>query len=164
MQHHDAAWYHATLYLAGVHSILSNSFLPGEMCPRQFRTGVTPDISPWLQFTFWQPILYLDSEQSWPASKERSGYWLGVAENIGDFLTFWILDSQTKQVLARSVIRPFNQNARVKWDPALKRSKHLETAQHGGDIKPSKAFIDKKLGNLKDIDEDPWFHREDAYD
>jgi len=57
----DAAWYHAALYLAGIHSILSNKGLPGYICPRQYRTGITPDISPWLQFTFWQPILYLDS-------------------------------------------------------------------------------------------------------
>jgi hypothetical protein len=34
--------------------------LPDQMTPKQYHTGVTPDISPWLQFTFWQPILFLD--------------------------------------------------------------------------------------------------------
>ena len=131
----DSAWFHAAQYLASVHSILSNPNLPDKMTPRQFRTGVTPDISPWLQFTFWQPILYLDNETVWPSSKERSGYWLGVAENIGDFLTYWICDDQTKQVLARSVVRPFNRNKRVKWDPNF--SKHFRfgirhTAHIGG--------------------------------
>ena len=100
----DAAWFHAAQYLASVHSILSNPKLPDQMTPKQYRTGVTPDISPWLQFTFWQPILFLDNENSWPSSKERSGYWLGVADNIGDFLTYWIFDDQSKQVLARSVV------------------------------------------------------------
>ena len=56
---------------AGVHSVLSNSNLPDKVTPRQYRTGVTPDISPWLQFTFWQPILFLENENSWPSSKER---------------------------------------------------------------------------------------------
>ena len=88
----DNAWFHAAQYLATVHSVLSNPNLPDQMTPRQCPTGVTPDISPWLQFTFWQPILYLDSEDSWPSTKERIGRWLGVAENIGDFLTCWIFD------------------------------------------------------------------------
>ena len=130
------------------------------MTPRQFRTGVTPDISPWLQFTFWQPVLYLDSEESWPSSKERSAYWLGVAENIGDFLTFWIMDAQSKQVLARSVVRPYTQNARVKWDPALQPSQHLKTAHHGGDIKPQSGFVKEKLSNLEDAHD---LHDADAY-
>jgi hypothetical protein len=34
-------------------------------------------------------------------------------------LTFWILDDQSKLILARSVVRPFTENLRVKWDPAL---------------------------------------------
>jgi hypothetical protein len=66
---------------------------------------------------FYQPILYLDNENSWPSSKERSGYWLGISENIGDFLTYWILDDQTKQVLSRSVVRPYNRNKRVSGTP-----------------------------------------------
>ena len=71
------------------------------MTPMQFRTGITPDISPWLQFTFWQPILFFYNETAWPSSNERSGYWLGVADNIGDLLTYWVFDDQSRQVLAR---------------------------------------------------------------
>ena len=97
-----------------VHSILPNPSLPDKMTPMQYRTGVTPNISPLLQFTFWQPILFLDNEHSWPSSKERCGYWLGVANNIGDFLTYWIFDDQSKQVLARSVVQPYNNNS-VRW-------------------------------------------------
>ena len=74
------------------------------MTPIQFKSGVTPDISAYLQFTFWQPILYLDHESEWPASKERSGRWVGLAQSIGDLLTFWTLDDQSKYILARSVL------------------------------------------------------------
>ena len=89
------------------------------MTPLQYQKGVTPDISSYLQFTFWQPVLYLDHEAEWPSSKERSGRWIGIAQSIGDMLTFWILDDQSKLILARSVVRPFTENLRVKWDPAL---------------------------------------------
>jgi hypothetical protein len=146
----DAAWFHAAKYLCEIHSILSNKHLPNGMTPQQFRTGVTTDISPWLQFQFYQPILYLDNENSWPSSKERSGYWLGISENIGDFLTYWILDDQSKQVLARSVVRPNNRNRRVKWDPVTASRPVRETAHHGGDIKPATSEIREKMSNLED--------------
>ena len=34
----------------------------------------------------------------------------GVAENIGDTLTFWILTDDTDQLIARSVLRPVEDN------------------------------------------------------
>jgi hypothetical protein len=146
----DAAWFHCAKHLCEIHSILSNKNLPNGITPRQHRTGLTTDISPWLQFTFWQAILCLDNENSWPSSKERSGYWLGVSENIGDFLTYWILDDQTKQVLSRSVVRPYNRNKRVKWDPVIARRPTRETAHHGGDTKPTASQIAEKMSNLED--------------
>jgi hypothetical protein len=128
----EALWYYAAQYAADVHNICSDSTLPDEMTPMQYMTGITPDISAFLQYTFWQPVLYLDHEQTWPATKERSGRWIGVAHNIGDALTFWIMDDQSKQVLARSVVRPFKDNVRVKWDPDFLTSPIRHTAQNGG--------------------------------
>src|SRR5688572_26253001 len=106
------------------------------MTPIQYQKGVTPDISAFLQFAFWQPILYLDHESHWPESKERSARWVGVAHNIGDVLTFWILDDQSKFLLARSVVQPFGQNLRVKWDPSLVGIQDKSMANHGGFIIP----------------------------
>ena len=109
----------------------------------------------------------MDNEDTWPSSKERSGYWLGVADNIGDLLTYWVFDDQSHQVLARSVVRPFCNNRRVKWDPELAPSRPHVTAQHGGDIKPSRDVIAKKLGNIEDVydhmEQDPEPHYFDAY-
>jgi len=42
--------------------------------------------------------LFLDTEESWPATREHPGRWLGVAHNVGDELTYWVLDDQSKQV------------------------------------------------------------------
>jgi hypothetical protein len=130
--------------------MLSNKNPPDGMTPRQFRTGVTTEISPWLQFQFHQAILHLDNEASWPSSKERSGYWLGISENISDFLTYWILDDQTKQVLSRSVVRPCDRNRRVKWDPIVARRPVRATAHHGGDTVPAASTIDKQMRSLED--------------
>ena len=76
--------------------------------------GSTVDISAFLQFTFWQRVLYLDHEEPWPHSKERPGYWVGVAHNIGDALTYWIYDDQAKRLLAMSVVKPLANNNCVK--------------------------------------------------
>src|SRR5688500_5221910 len=147
----DAAWFIAAQYVADVHNICLDPSLPNEMTPVQYQTGVTPDISAFLQFTFWQPILYLDHESHWPESKERSARWVGVAHNIGDALTFWILDDQSKYLLARSVVRPFGQNLRVKWDPSLVGIQDKSTATHAGDVLPKEPYEDI---NNSDTDED----------
>ena len=84
----DSLWFMATQYVAAVHNICTDPSLPNEMTPLQYLKGATPDISAYLQFTFWQPILYLDPEAEWLSSKERSGRWIGIAQGIGGFLTF----------------------------------------------------------------------------
>src|SRR6476620_3839407 len=137
LEHHESTWYFAAQYVADVHNICADSRLPDNMTPYQYLHGITPDISTYLQYTFWQPVLFLDHEAVWPATNERSGRWLGVAHNIGDAMTFWVLDDQSKQVLARSVIRPLKYNNRVKWDPAFSSTSTKTTAQNGGDLMPS---------------------------
>jgi hypothetical protein len=96
----ESAWYFAAQYVAEINNICSDPSLPDEMTPLQYIEGSTPDISAYLQYTFWQPVLFLDHEAVWPATNERSGRWLGVVHIIGDALTFWVLDDQSKQVLA----------------------------------------------------------------
>ena len=86
-------------------------------------------------------MLYLDHKAKWPTSKERSARWVGVAQSIGDALTFWIIDDQSKQLLARSVVCPFNQNLRVKWDPSLVDVPDKETATHGNDVMPNEKEV-----------------------
>ena len=126
----DTAWYFATKYLSDVHNICYDK--THAMSPYQKRNGVTPDISAYLQFQFWERVLYLDHEETWPSSKERTGYWVGVAHNIGDAMTYWIFDDQTKRLVARSVVRPFYSNKCVKWDPSLATVPIKHTARNGG--------------------------------
>eukprot|EP00957_Ditylum_brightwellii_P085880 6533147-Ditylum_brightwellii.AAC.1 len=86
----------------------------GWITPHQACFRTTPDISTLLQYQFYQPIYYSDQE-AFPTTSECMGHWLGVAENKGDTLTYWIL-ADNKQVLACSLIRPRTdqeQNQRV---------------------------------------------------
>lgn len=107
----DSLWYMAAQYIADIHNICSDANLTNEMTPLQYLKGVTPGH---LQFIFYQPVLFLDHESDWPSFNERSGRWMGIAHGIGDILTFWILNDQSKHILAQSVVRPFTMNLRVK--------------------------------------------------
>jgi hypothetical protein len=79
----DFVWIWAYRYLALVNSGIADRTLRWK-CPHTKRFGATPDILALLSF---QPICYLDVEEQTPFSKEKAGYWLGVAHNVGDALT-----------------------------------------------------------------------------
>ena len=51
-------------------------------------TGITPDISIILLFTFYQPVLYDTYDQNFPSESEgRSSYWGKFGELYGDVMT-----------------------------------------------------------------------------
>jgi hypothetical protein len=71
----------------------------GHKTPFERAFGITPDISNLLQFYFYQPVVYLDTnDPSYPKSKELYGYWVGIAENVGDALTYKILTPEHKVI------------------------------------------------------------------
>ena len=59
------------------------------------------DISPLLSFYFWEQIYYLDpSDESFPsATKEKLGHFVGIAESVGDAMTYKVLTDDTKMVI-----------------------------------------------------------------
>ena len=76
-------------------------------------TGETPDISNLLQFEFFEPVYYYDPSVPFPASKECLGHFVGIAENVGDTMTFKVLTDDTQEVIARSTIRSATLGATV---------------------------------------------------
>jgi hypothetical protein len=46
----------------------------------------------------------LNPDEKFPSTKEKTGYWLGVAEYVGDKLCFHILMNDTHRVIERSVV------------------------------------------------------------
>ena len=93
------------IYLANVHNHTWNK--EKQCIPATARNGKTKDISCFLQFYFFEQVLYLDADDKLSnalKSTERPGYMLGFTKNVGDELTFKILDNQTKQVVSVSVV------------------------------------------------------------
>jgi viroplasmin and RNaseH domain-containing protein len=105
----EKAWFDCCEYVADVHNICANDLLNGRT-PLEKRHGYTPDISAYLLFTFWEEVLYLDAEESFPSTKEKRANFLNVAKNVGDALTFKLLTQDTKEIIYRSVVRPANDN------------------------------------------------------
>jgi hypothetical protein len=43
-----------------------------------------------LMFYWFEPVLYLDPFSKFPETTERPGYFVAIADNVGDALTFKI--------------------------------------------------------------------------
>jgi hypothetical protein len=99
-----AFWLLCLFYVVFLLNHMSSEAL-GGLTPIEEATGVKGDISPLLQFHWWEPVFY-QADAVYPSqSREQSGRWVGVAETQGDLLTYLILTDDSKQVIARSNVR-----------------------------------------------------------
>jgi hypothetical protein len=99
------------------------------------RTGIkgkergTPDISHIVMFNWFELVLYLDPVSKFPETAYRPGYFVGFADNVGDALTFQILENDLITVLHRSVVRSAadasNWNRRVSFKSDVQESLQL---------------------------------------
>ena len=84
--------------------ILNNSYsnnLKGT--PLQYCTGITNDISPLLCFDFYEPVYFHMDDTPFPSvSKELHGHWVGISENVGNFMTFKVLTDDMLKVIHHS--------------------------------------------------------------
>jgi hypothetical protein len=116
----ENCWLLACEYIADVHNVCADESI-GYRIPREVQHGGLQDISAFLEYKFYEPILYLDCDETFPSSKEKPGWWVGVANNVGDAMTFKILTDDSHHVIHRSVIRPAKndrfKNKRVRFEP-----------------------------------------------
>jgi hypothetical protein len=80
----DNLWFLAQDYLAYIHNLSANRQLNWKI-PEQVSKGEgTLDISHILMFYLFEPVLYLDpvSKFQFSETTERTGYFLGYADNI----------------------------------------------------------------------------------
>jgi hypothetical protein len=74
--------------------------------PMKLATGSTPNISALLCFVFMEPVYSQAQEPGFPSkSREKRGYFVGIAEHVGHAMTFKILTDNTKRVINHSNIR-----------------------------------------------------------
>ena len=102
-------WLLLLQYICVVLNHLASPTLQG-ICPGQALQGTTPDISFMLHFSFYDPVYYrTDSSQPdfhFPSSSnEKKGYWVGLANNQGDHLTWSILIEDTHKIIICSGIQ-----------------------------------------------------------
>ena len=124
-------WFLCQKYLCEVHNHCAHPQNDWKS-PYQVSRGDTPDISHLLQFYWYEPVLYKDTDPKYPDSKELPGHFVGIAKNTGDALTFRILCEDGKTVIDRSVVRSAldskHRNRRVKFcDEVEKKLSSLET-------------------------------------
>ena len=99
----ENVWYLAVQYVVYLLNRTANEALKWKT-PLEVAFGDTPDISNLLQFEFWELVYYHDPQASFPDSKECLGRFVGIAENVGDFMTYYVL-AENSEVLARSSVR-----------------------------------------------------------
>jgi hypothetical protein len=86
--------------------------------PLEMLTGSTTDISPMLHFHFWEPVFFTKVDSSFPSeSTEEKGNFVGIAESVGDAMTFKVISKESNRLLYRSNVRSSkiseNQNLRL---------------------------------------------------
>ena len=116
--------------------------------PLRVLTGITPDISPLLRFSFYQPVYYVENEPSFPSdTREKRGRFVGIAEHVGHVMTFRILTDDTRQIIDRSLVRPVtpeapNQRADMAVPPDPGEPTEYVQSKAGSTGEPSLKLVD----------------------
>ena len=98
----DSLWVYSTKYAVDLLNHTATKRLKWKT-PLEKAFGITPDISALLQFSFYEPVYFFENNQ-FPDSTELPGRFLGLADSVGDALTYYVLTAQNN-VIARSVLR-----------------------------------------------------------
>ena len=96
-------WLLACEYISNVHNVCADETL-GYQIPQEVQHGGLQDISAFLEYCFFEKVFYLDSGQSFPSTKEKAEWWwVGIASNVIDAMTFKILTDDTNWVVHQSI-------------------------------------------------------------
>jgi hypothetical protein len=76
--------------------------------PHEILTGNTPDISEFLEFSWYEPIWYFEPEP-FPQQTRKMARWIGVAHRVGQAMYYWLLPP-TGIPIARTTIQKIKQD------------------------------------------------------
>ena len=94
---YDKLWPWAYKYIVDINNHTASPVL-GWDAPISKRHGITPDISAFLMYHFFQEI-YFKIADGGTKSPELPGFWLGVNEHVGDLMTFDIYSCKSGKVI-----------------------------------------------------------------
>ena len=99
-------WLLCLIFVCYLLNHISCAALDGKI-PLFALSGIIPDISIILLFTFYQPVVHATYDQHFPSeSEERAGYWVGFGEHCGDAMTHKLLDHETQKIIYKSAVIP----------------------------------------------------------
>jgi hypothetical protein len=98
----ESFWDFGIEYVSQIRERMSRTYNDNRT-PLESTTGETPDISEYLDFGFYDWVKFHDVHNS--GNENELGRWLGVAENVGQAMCYYVLKSNGK-VLSRSTVRP----------------------------------------------------------
>ena len=99
------AWFFAMSLVCYTLSHAFDLTLPGKKSPMMYISNAHYDISPLLQYQFWEPVYVLVDSPKFPSESTRvRGHWLGIDETISHQLCFLVYIDSTKSVVSRSEI------------------------------------------------------------
>ena len=96
-------WLQCLLYVCFLLNFTACAALAWQT-PMRVLTGTTPDISPLLQFHFFEEVAYTVDNAFPSESPEATGWWVGPAPSVGHALTHKILTKDTQRIIYRSAV------------------------------------------------------------
>ena len=133
----------------------------GGRVPSEIVGGFTPDISDYAQFNWYEYVWIYDPTVQFPADARKLARWIGVAHDVGNPMTFWVLPQSCK-VLARSSVSSCTDDELA--DPSVQaRMAELDASirEKIGDSIPD-AEVDPALADLLPTIPDDLFLEADA--
>ena len=94
-------WDYGLVYESEILSRISRA--PNERSGIEQLTGETPDISEWLDFSFYDLVRYHKASNDTSTDKRQLGRWLGVSHRVGSALCYWVLTKSGKVISSTTV-------------------------------------------------------------
>jgi hypothetical protein len=135
-------WPLCVKYIAMVKNHTARSSLKNRT-PIEVRTGQTPDVSKLLQYRRWEPVYFLDKEGT-----ECLGRWAGVAEHVGEELTFIVVLEKTGHAMFRLDLLTATDSNAPNFRAKTVAADHLVSS---GAQDPGSAF--SPIGQLPEVGE-----------
>ncbi|MGH3054924.1 MAG: hypothetical protein ACRDL7_08105, partial [Gaiellaceae bacterium] len=99
----EGLWDFCLEYVSDIRIVTSRVRLD-DRTPYEVIKGETPDISELLYFEFYQWVKFHEPHTGFTEQRMVLGRWLGIAHDIGQAMSYWIL-KDTGRVIVRSTVR-----------------------------------------------------------
>ena len=116
--------------------IVNGSRYAQNRTPMEIITGITPDISEYMDFEFYGWIIFRENAGLGPPTLGR---WLGVSHRVGNQMTYWVLPKSGRPISCDSVQRCTADELRTEAMQEKCKSFTVEVAKR----------LDAGAGNIK---------------